>query len=387
MLKIDLIQDHAGFERLKPEWDALLAASESDCFFLTWEWLFTWWKHLSGRRMLVLLTVRDAGKLIAIAPLAARSRSFVRLAPFGSVEFLGTGSVGSDYLDVIARRGSEMQAWEALADYLLGRKIVMKLSQLKEGSLAARLAAALQREGNWKIVQSKIEICPFINLTGHTWETYLATLGPAHRQNYQRRLRNLTKGFDMRLEPVCVEAERGGVLRKVFELHHRRWNERGGSSAFHSAGLLSFHDELSCLALARGWLRLFVLWLNEKPVACIYGFRYRDVFYFYQSGFDPAYSKQSVGMVLMGLVIRSAIEEGALEYDLLHGSEPYKFLWSRETRDLARLEIYPPNVYGVLHKETVAWVRSVKRMLRQVLPKTMIDRIARARAFGVGEGT
>jgi len=42
-------------------------------------------------------------------------------------------------------------------------------------------------------------------------------------------------------------------------------------------------------------------------------------FYFYQSGFDPTYERSSVGLITMGLSIQAALEEGACEYDLLHG--------------------------------------------------------------------
>src|SRR5207249_5381887 len=48
---IERIEDIGGFEKLKAEWNELLEASSSPCLFLTWEWLYTWWKHLSqGRR-------------------------------------------------------------------------------------------------------------------------------------------------------------------------------------------------------------------------------------------------------------------------------------------------------------------------------------------------
>src|SRR5436189_4995973 len=103
-----------ALERLRDQWDDLLKASASDCFFLTWEWLFTWWKHLSGGRELFILAVYSAETLIALAPFA------IRTGRFGTpvVEFLGSGVVGSDYLDLIVRSGCERQAIESLAQYL-----------------------------------------------------------------------------------------------------------------------------------------------------------------------------------------------------------------------------------------------------------------------------
>src|SRR2546427_4482076 len=47
----------SGFEKLREEWNELLQASASNCLFLTWEWLYTWWKHLSEDRRLFIITV------------------------------------------------------------------------------------------------------------------------------------------------------------------------------------------------------------------------------------------------------------------------------------------------------------------------------------------
>jgi CelD/BcsL family acetyltransferase involved in cellulose biosynthesis len=99
----------------------------------------------------------------------------------------------------------------------------------------------------------------------------------------------------------------------------------------------------------------------------LYGFLYNGVFYFYQAGFDPRFSEYGVGLVLMGLAIQRAIEEGAREYDLLHGAERYKFLWAREARELSRLELYPAGLRGSLWKTAWEWNREVRAMARKML--------------------
>lgn len=373
---IERIENTAGFEKLREEWTSLLEASASSSMFLTWEWLSTWWRHLSEGRGLFLLAARRDGELVAMAPLALRPGRLTHLRPFRSLEFLGTGSVGSDYLDLVIRRGREDEALDALAESLAGGKIPLKLAQLKTCSCAAvDLAAELGQRG-WIISEAKTDICPFIHLAGHSWESYLATLGPAHRYNFQRRLKNLGKQFDVRFERVVSEAQRREALALLVRLHNMRWQGRGGSTAFHTAGLLSFHNELSRLALDRGWLRLFVLRLNGEPAASLYGFRYGRTFYFYQSGFDPRYSKYSVGLVTMGLAIRSAIEEGVDEYDLLHGDESYKFDWSRETRALMRVSMYPPETRGFMLRTADGLSRAARKMVRRLLPQRVVDRLA-----------
>src|SRR5206468_2281345 len=77
-------------------------------------------------------------------------------------------------------------------------------------------------------------------------------------------------------------------------------------------------------ALERGWLRLWVLEADGAPVAAWYGFRFAEVDWYYQSGRDPAWERQSVGFVLMAHTIQAAFDDGMLEYRLLRGGEGYK---------------------------------------------------------------
>src|SRR5947199_381527 len=96
---IQWVQNAGGFDDLGEEWNRLLAASSADCLFLTWEWLRTWWSHFSTRRELRIVTVRQGGELVAIAPLTVRPGFARRYYPFPALEFLGAGTIGSDYLD------------------------------------------------------------------------------------------------------------------------------------------------------------------------------------------------------------------------------------------------------------------------------------------------
>jgi len=189
-------------------------------------------------------------------------------------------------------------------------------------------------------------VCPYVELAQPSWEDYVATLGASHRANLRRRLRKLEERFTVELQRVEHEAELSGALDTLFELHHRRWAARGGSDGLGSTELMAFHRDFALAALRRGWLRLFVLRLDGRAVAALYGFRYHGRFLFYQSGFDPECAEHAVGMVLMAHAIRSAMEEGAREFDFLHGEEPYKYLWTTTSRQLARVELFPPGWRG-----------------------------------------
>jgi CelD/BcsL family acetyltransferase involved in cellulose biosynthesis len=364
---VELIGTTEEFFKLRDEWDVLLESSASTCVFLTHQWLSTWWKHLSEGRKLSILTARDGCKLIGILPLTIRAPQYARMMPH-IVEFIGSGLRGSDYLDAIIERGRESEVLCAFAEELRRWGLMIQLSQLRRQSCVVRGLPQLLRQDRWTASETRINVCPFIDLRNHTWETYLATLGSSQRYNYNRRLRTLQKTFEVRLDTIRSPSDADGGLEAVIELHRKRWRS-GASEAFQTPAVIAFHREFVRLAASRGWLRLLILSLNNAPVSAVYGLRYGPTFYFYQSGFDPAYGKQSVGLVMMGLAIKYALDEGSAEYDLLHGDEEYKFHWARDQRELARLEVYPPHVRAGIYRRAIDVNRAARRMARRMLNK------------------
>lgn len=360
---VERLETPEALEPIRDEWNDLLRTSWSDCLFLTWEWLHTWWKHSAHDRELAVHTVRYGRDLLGVAPFMVGSSRSCPGVDVRAAQFLGSGNVGSDYLDLIVRPARRAQTIAALAEALAGARRVVDLTQLRLGVSSAReLADRLERRG-WRSLRARTAICPYIALEGHTFESYLETLGPSHRYNFRRRLRQLHRGFEVRLQRVETEAERREAIEVLMGLHHGRFSTRGGSDAFHTPALIAFHRELSEVALRRGWLRLFVLRLDGRPAAALYGFRYGTRFLFYQAGFDAAFAKHSVGLVTMGLAIQAAIEEGVREYDLLHGDEQYKSLWARSTHELERIELFPPTAAGLAHRLLRRGARTARRRL------------------------
>lgn len=360
--RVDVVDDPRELATLGPRWNELLQASDADCPFLTWEWLYAWWTHLRGGAQLRLLTARAGTTLVAIAPMVVAPGRF---GLFSRLQFLGTGSAGSDYLDLIVRRGWEEESVRAMAASLRHHGLALQLTHLSPASTSSMLRAHLVPAG-WTSRTSEIAVCPFIRLDGHTWDTYLATLGAAHRANVRRRTKALSRQFRVHFGAAGTEAERREALDALVAFHARRWTGKGGSSAFQSAELRAFHDDVTRRTLDAGWLRLYVLRVDDAPAAVMYGFAYNRRFYFYQHGFDPQYQSQSIGLVMMGRAIRAAIEdERAGEFDMLYGNEGYKSLWAREQRSLHQIELFPADLRGTLHQALVEAERTARGLVRR----------------------
>jgi len=279
-LTVERVTELALFDGLRQEWDELLQASDSGCVFLTWEWLSTWWRHLAEGRSLFILIVRRSRKLVALAPFCLRPRSLSRARPLPEVEFLGSGFVGSDYLDIIVRQGDEAEAYQALAAHLGSGSFSLKWTNVKKGENAVAGVLARLGEKGWTTAETATNVCPFIPLAGRTWESYMASLSAEHRYNFHRKWRRLSRDYVARFEQTSTAEQCRDAVGVLIAQHNTRWRDRGGSDAFHTPELIAFHHEFTQIALTRGWLRLYVLRLNEKPAACLYGLLHRGVFSF-----------------------------------------------------------------------------------------------------------
>jgi CelD/BcsL family acetyltransferase involved in cellulose biosynthesis len=363
-LRLETIRGAEGFAALREEWDELLEHSAANCVFLTWEWLYTWWWYQAEGRRLSILTLRREGRLVAIAPLCIAPAEPRRAMPIRRLEWLGSGSVGSDYLDVIVRRGSESAAVTALADHFAAREISLHLQRVLKDSTASRLAAELASRGHSVDIEPG-GICPHIDLRERTWDSYLAERSASHRYTLRRKSRRLQERFDPQFETARDRDEANRALTALFDLHDLRWDSAGGSTALHTAALRRFHREFARHAIDRGWLRLVVLRLTGQPVAALYGLRYGGVHYFYQSGFDPALRSYSLGMITLARAIEAALAEGAREFDLLHGVEAYKFHWATRVRTLEDLWLHPSSLRGRARHAIVALRRWVVALVRR----------------------
>ena len=71
-------------------------------------------------------------------------------------------------------------------------------------------------------------------------EVLSSRLGPKHRYNFNRRLKNLYRDFDARFECIVSEDRRSAALGTLVTLHNKRMEGRGGSDGLHSSELVGF---------------------------------------------------------------------------------------------------------------------------------------------------
>ena len=143
------------FEQLRPEWNALLRNSAADTPFLTYEWQKTWSDCLcSCEGELHLLTVRDGGALLGIAPLFVLSEPDKDGKPWRLLRLIGSVDA-SDYLDLIAVRGREREVLNTMLDALeqLDTWDAIDLWNVPEASVTRALLPELIAARGWTVLE------------------------------------------------------------------------------------------------------------------------------------------------------------------------------------------------------------------------------------------
>jgi CelD/BcsL family acetyltransferase involved in cellulose biosynthesis len=323
-------------ESLREEWMQL--AEQGQNVFATWEFSSTWWEHFGAGRRLLTVGCRDSGgELFAILPLYLWRRRPLRVMRFlahGAGDILGPVCRPERYEDAARalRRLLEVAPWDW--DVFVGENLPGE--QHWPLQLGGQL---IRREGN-----------PVLR-AADGFEPFLARRSSNFRSQVRRFERRLARRYRVRYrlsDSTTLDAD----LDDLFRLHEAGF---GARSAF-GGRRTAFHRAFAHRALERGWLRLWVLELDDRPVAAYYGFRFGDVESVYQSGRDPELRRESIGMVLIAHAIRSALDDGVHEVAFLRGHDPYKYRFATDDHGLDNVCV----VRGPAAAAALAFIQAVR---------------------------
>jgi len=383
-LWFDEVNTGLGFAALREEWTDLLRTSAAGPF-LSWAWLYPWWRRVAPRAEPRILLARDvAGKLVGVLPLyETRERRLG--APVVRWGFLGDAWVGSDYLEALSPRGREAELANLFAEQLAAKQHrfdALELLDLPQGSALG--AAVLRRLGPGSLFAGREPrfVCPVVVIAGD-YASYLKAVGRAENLARRRKWLAGQPGFAVERaeDPRAVELAMADFLR----LHGLRWEPEGGSQGIRGPALRAFHRDATALLSQDGMVRLYTLKLAGRPLASVYGIVQGERFYYYQSGYDPAFARRSVGLVLLGETLADAFREERVAFDFLRGTEPYKFEWSNARRHTEAVRVVRRTAGGLAFRAATEGAAAVKQAARRALGPGGWERLRRwRRARGTG---
>jgi hypothetical protein len=186
-------------------------------------------------------------------------------------------------------------------------------------------------------------------LLPNTFDTYMKQLGSKTRSDLNRSLKRLREHLNGALKIKCYkEMDTVSDFQRCAELISQKtyqWHllKRGLRDREHFARLLKN-------SARHGWLRSYILFCKDEPVAFMVGHIYRGRYYSTDIGFDPAWGEWSVGNVLHCEVIRDLIEQpDAVTYFDFMGDRPtHQRLSNDKYVEEASFYVIPKNFKGHL---------------------------------------
>ncbi len=311
--------ESVSFDRLREEWSVVLSQAVTPFPFQSIGWAESWWRTFGADAALVLLRIADADDcVIGIAPLMIRETGLGR-----TVQFIG-GSDVTDYLDIIAAEADLHRVWQATLDALFAIRAqwdALDFHCLPAWSPSSQVIAALLSE-RMAVRVAQEEVCPLIQLGG-SFDTYLRGLEKKERHEIRRKARNFERDVPTGKVRIVTEREAAlAALPEFFRLHRLSAPDK---ERFLTPDVEQFFAAITAATADAGTLRLFFLDIDALSVAAMYTFVAGGRVLVYNSGYDPAFSRVSAGMVLTGMVIEDAAAQGLAVCDFLRGNEVYKY--------------------------------------------------------------
>lgn len=309
------------------EWCRLLDHCTPAYPFQHPSWHAVWWERFSGERRPLLLTVRDSGRLVAVAPLMHDGD---RLLLAGDPQIC-------DYMDLTVAPDAPDAVYDCILDAASQRpwRELVLWGVPEEGRTLGVMQRLAARRG-WTAAEDFEAVCPRLSLPA-TWDGYVRSLSKKDRHELRRKLRRFAEaGAGMKLISLTrVEDVRDG-LDEFIRLH---MISRHDKREFMTPAMEGFFRALAVALAARGLVRLLFVELDGRRVAGLLTFAAGDELLLYNSGYDPAYAHVSVGLVSKALALQAAIADGKGHFDFLRGAEPYKYDMGARDREVHTLTI------------------------------------------------
>lgn len=347
---VEIIASYAEFCRLESDWSSLLRASRCNAVFLTHEWLRCWCEAFGSGGQLLIVCVRDGGRLVGVAPLHLFEATFRglpvrRLTPLSN-SYSGSAGVvvSSPELPILRTMFSwliqERKQWDQLI-----------VPRIRDDSPLWEHRQSLARDlGLHLVTRPDIQV-PYITVQGE-WDAMLASHSRNSRKALRRRL-NMIKNHPEPVRVVRVSSpdEILAVLPDVLAVSSRSWKAARGRALTDDVNACFFFERLSHVLGQRGWIDCWLVYSGSVPIAFEYHLNYEGVTSPIRADFDEQCGRLSPGAHLEYTILHRLFEDPArsiVEYNTCADGYAYERRWTSDIRSHNAIWVHTPTMYGRL---------------------------------------
>jgi CelD/BcsL family acetyltransferase involved in cellulose biosynthesis len=312
-LAFDTLTSVEELDSLADDWDALVRSMRKPTPYLLFGLVRAWFRYYGGDAEPSVHVARRNGAVVAILPFAVHRSAGLRVASF--IGYSRTGD--SPYGDTLLAPGEEAETAKALATYAEKSHDYTYLhSLLADSSLVETCRDRLS-------LVPRVGL-PLLDISQGYQEAYRRQTSSRTRNTQKRKWRQLRELGEVDLKLARSPEELGEALEDAFRLHALRWQGRHDFSTFRTIEGRAFNREALAALAPSDVARILTLTLDGRAIAFLYYFSLAERMVIYRLGFDPAYSRYSVGLVTTLSAIEQAAEEDDTEVDFGSGTERYK---------------------------------------------------------------
>jgi len=370
-----LLDDLGAVEDHIEAWDKL--ATTARLPYCTPAWMLGWWKHArpDGARLRVAVAL-DGAELVGIAPCYA-----VREHGVEHMRLLAS-SISHRTQPVAAPR-KEREAADAIARVLAdARPGIVVFDGVPQGSpwpgLLCGAWPTRLRPGR-RVTETMG--APVLTLAGTDFDAWFAGRSSNFRSQMRRARRSLEEqGATVRLASTAAEIEQD--IGAFIQLHHARWDHRGGSDAV-DQGVERMLQEVAPELVQAGRLRLASVATADATVAVQVMAAADGEVSYWLGGHDDAWARSKPALVALLAAVEDAFARKEERLDLGGGTHDYKLRFADGQEVLQWTSLAPRGARAGLD-----WARLAPSRARGALARATEEQRAalRRRLRGAGRG-
>lgn len=375
--RYEVVDDPGDFPGLETEWDRLSEKLAGHItVFASYLWYQTWWQFYGADAKLHLFTMWQADNLLGIAPLMWKKSSLHGL-PVRTAGFIQNNqSLHNDFLVIPQFRAiflekmlqslfSLSQWWDVL--------YFRNLSTISDNYKS--IAETLDREGRSWRQQPNATNSPYLVPT-ESWEDYYAKRSKRTRKNLKNIQNKINHAGKVSVKNFRTLEEFLACKEELFEVARQSWSE-GVKDSLGSPANKDFYESLAQKAAAKGWLSIWVLYLDDRMIAVEFHLKAHGKEHAMRGHYLPEFAHLSPGTYLEAAILKHVFEEQERlqVYDFCGSFDSYKKKWTETSVPHCDLFAFQEKIYSqcaMIHefklvpgaKKVVQWSKGLFRQGR-----------------------
>lgn len=368
-LRIAVVGDEQEFLSLRDAWNRLAAGPGEGRVFLTHQWFEAAWAWRRQDGDLLILCAHHNDQLVGVLPLI-RPHDREGGSRARRLELLTVPD--TQFCDMIATPEMIEPVAAAFAKQLtaaVGPWHELRMGYLDPESLILNhLLPALQRRGHpLRAAPASRNLYIPLDIP---WKQYYDTRTRSLKKANNLAANRLKKAGSVTIDAIgpgnVSAAETNAMLETIIGLSAGSWKRETGNS-LDQPGPQAFIRALSALAAEQGWLSVWILRLDGKPLAMEYQLVHQGNVYALRADFEANCIELSPGSHLSHMLLQRHADSGERRrYYMGPGENAYKTRWSSEGAIVHEAIVYGRTVRGLSN-----WVREavIKPRLRPLRDK------------------